>query len=162
MNIRVCALVNDSVVDGPGLRYAVFTQGCAHSCAGCHNPQSHDPREGFDVSADDILREIKKNPLLDGLTVSGGEPLDQLDAVTELVTLAKAQGLNVMLYTGYLWESFASETKYAPLLQNLDLCADGPFIEEKRDLDLVFLGSSNQRLIDVKKSLLQNGVVLYS
>ena len=77
MNVRLFGTANDSIVDGPGLRCAIFTQGCPHRCEGCHNPASHDPNGGYEADTADLIASIKRNPLLDGETFSGGEPFLQ-------------------------------------------------------------------------------------
>lgn len=160
MNIRICGLVNDSIVDGPGIRLTVFTQGCPHHCPGCHNPQSHSFEGGQLRDIDEILTMAKENPLLDGITLSGGEPFCQPEACAQIAVGAHKLGLNVWCYTGYSYENLlASKEKHA-LLEQVDILVDGPFILEERSLDIRFRGSKNQRIIDVKNSLLENRVVL--
>lgn len=163
MEIRLSGVVNDSIVDGPGIRLTVFTQGCPHHCPGCHNPQTHDPQGGFSGDTEAILRALKENPLLDGITLSGGEPLAQPIACKELAEGTKKCGLNVWAYTGYVWESLFEEGNSAvlDLLNHIDVLVDGPFLEDQRSLELHFCGSKNQRLIDVKKSLAAGNVVLW-
>ena len=100
MRFRLSGIVNDSIVDGPGLRLAVFMQGCPYGCPGCHNPQTHDVMGGREADTEEVRAILKKNPLLDGLTLSGGEPLLQPQAAREMAEMAKAQGLNVWCYTG--------------------------------------------------------------
>ena len=102
--IRIFGLANDSIVDGPGLRYAIFVQGCTHDCPGCHNPESHDPNGGKAVPIVDIVSYIDENQLIEGVTISGGEPFDQPKAVAELASRLKASGYNIWTYTGYLIE----------------------------------------------------------
>lgn len=160
MKLRIAGTVNDSIVDGPGLRYAVFTQGCPHDCPGCHNPQTHDFSGGKDIDTSEILAQIRKNPLLDGLTLTGGEPFCQCTACIALVQGARAQGLNVWCYSGYTFEELINgKAEWRLLLQNIDVLVDGPFLLEKRSLDCRFRGSSNQRLIDVPKSLMANRAI---
>ena len=155
MKIRIAALVNDSIVDGPGLRYAVYTQGCTHHCKGCHNPQTHDPKGGRETDTGIIWREIEENPLLSGITFSGGDPLLQPLPLTELAEKAHEKGLSVWCYTGWTWESLMrkSDPDMMTLLKNVDVLVDGPFLLDQRTLDLPFRGSKNQRLIDVAESL---------
>ena len=100
MRFRLSGIVNDSIVDGPGLRLTVFMQGCPYGCPGCHNPQTHDVMGGREADTEEVRAMLKKNPLLDGLTLSGGEPLLQPQAACEMAEMAKAQGLNVWCYTG--------------------------------------------------------------
>ena len=158
MQIRIAGLVPESFVDGDGIRFAIFFQGCRRNCALCHNPETHDLNGGRLVDTAEIISAIKKNPLLDGITLTGGEPLLQIDAAEELARAAKNLGLSVWCYTGYTFE----EVKNSPLLENVDVLIDGEFILSLRDLDLQFRGSSNQRIIDVKKTRRQNKIVLWS
>ena len=161
MRIRIAGTVNDSIVDGPGFRFTVFTQGCPHHCPGCHNPNTHDPSGGREADTQDIIQEMKKNPLLSGLTLSGGEPLMQSAACLELARAAHESGLSVWAYTGFTWEHLMAEQdgERMALLQEVDVLVDGPFLLERRSLELEFCGSSNQRLIDVTASLKSGQVV---
>ena len=109
MKIRIAGVVNDSIVDGPGLRFAVFTQGCSHHCPGCHNPETHDPEGGHEEDTEILTARMKKNPLLSGLTLSGGDPREQSAPCLELAKAAHAGGLNVWAYTGYVWEDLLAE-----------------------------------------------------
>lgn len=150
----------ESYVDGDGIRFAIFMQGCLRNCAGCHNPETHALDGGRLIDTAEIISAVKKNPLLDGITLTGGEPLLQLDAANELARAAKNLGLSVWLYTGYTFEEIPSNA--ATLLESVDVIIDGAFIESQRDLDLQFRGSSNQRIIDIKKTRTQNKIVLWS
>ncbi|MBQ2954082.1 MAG: anaerobic ribonucleoside-triphosphate reductase activating protein [Clostridia bacterium] len=163
MEIRIFGTVNDSVVDGPGIRYAVFVQGCPHHCEGCHNPESHDFRGGYEVTTEEIIQQMKANPLLDGLTLSGGEPMCSPEACTELAEAAVAAGLNVWCYTGFTWEYLIGDRDPArmALLRAVDVLVDGPFVLAERSLELDFCGSRNQRLIDVARSMQEDRVVLW-
>lgn len=156
-------MVNDSIVDGPGLRLAVFMQGCPYDCLGCQNPQTHDPMGGREADTEEVREKLKRNPLLDGLTLSGGEPLMQPEAARELAAMAKEMGLNVWCYTGNTFESLLKEAKPAVLeaLRQIDVLVDGPFIAAQKSLDLLFRGSKNQRLVDVPKSLEAGKAVLW-
>ena len=160
MQIRIAGLVPESYVDGDGIRFAIFMQGCLRNCAGCHNPETHALDGGRLIDTAEIISAVKKNPLLDGITLTGGEPLLQLDAANELARAAKSIGLSVWLYTGYTFEEIPSNA--ATLLESVDVLIDGAFIESQRDLDLQFRGSSNQRIIDIKKTRAQNKIVLWS
>ena len=155
MKIRIAALVNDSIVDGPGLRYAVYTQGCLHHCKGCHNPQTHDINGGYETDTEDIWREISENPLLSGITFSGGDPLLQPRPLAELAKKAGEEGLSIWCYTGWVWEDLLkkNDPDIMALLSDIDVLVDGPFLSEQRTLELPFRGSKNQRLIDVQRSL---------
>ena len=161
--MRIAGFVEESIVDGLGFRIVIFFQGCAHHCYGCHNPETWDFEGGKEVSFDLIKKIIDDNPYADGITLSGGDPLYQIDASTEIAEYAKSKGLDVILYTGFLFEEVLEMTKanqrLKDLLNNVDTLIDGPFILEQRHLSLKFRGSSNQRIIDVKKSLMQNKIV---
>lgn len=152
--MRIANTVNDSIVDGPGLRLAVFTQGCVHQCPGCHNPETHDPAGGQEVPVEEIISLIGKNPLTEGLTLSGGEPFLQAADCTRLARAAHEAGLTVWTYTGYRYETIekAANPDWNALLRETDVLVDGPYIEEERTYGLPFRGSRNQRLIDVQKS----------
>ena len=161
MNIRLFGVANDSIVDGPGIQYAVFVQGCPHNCPECHNPESHDFNGGYLKDIDELAEEIKRNPLLDGVTFSGGEPFC---SAKELSVLADKLSMNVFCYTGYLFEDLIagadSENCWMELLKRIDVLVDGRFIAEQKSYDLLFKGSANQRLIDVKRSLEENNTVI--
>lgn len=160
MNIRIAGLVNDSIVDGPGFRFTVFTQGCPHHCPGCHNPQTHDFAAGNDADTEEIIAKFRKNPLLDGITLSGGEPFCQAEACTEIAKAAKESGLNVWCYSGYTFEELVSgKEEWLFLLQEVDVLVDGRFELENRTLDCRFRGSRNQRLIDVPASLVEKKAI---
>ena len=163
MNIRIAGTVNDSIVDGPGYRYTIFAQGCPHHCPGCHNPQSHDFEGGRVVDTETILRQVGENPLLDGITLSGGEPFCQPEACRALAEAARDLGLSVWCYTGYTWEKLMQEADPArlALLEAVDVLVDGPFILAQKSLELKFCGSRNQRLIDVKKTRQAGRVTLW-
>ena len=163
MNIRIAGTVNDSIVDGPGYRYTIFTQGCPHHCPGCHNPQSHDFEGGRVTDTDTILRQVRENPLLDGITLSGGEPFCQPEACRALAEAAHDLGLSVWCYTGYTWEKLMQEADPArlALLDAVDVLVDGPFILAQKSLELKFCGSRNQRLIDVRKTRQAGQVTLW-
>lgn len=155
--LRLAGVIRESIVDGPGIRMTVFTQGCPHHCKGCHNEQTWDFSSGYDSSTERILEEAKKDPILRGLTFSGGEPFCQAEALSVLAKEAKEKGYDIFCYTGYTFEhlltQFDSHPEYKALLENCDWLVDGPFILEKRSLILKFRGSTNQRILDVKKSL---------
>ena len=154
MKIRLFGLVQDSIVDGPGLRMAVFVQGCSHHCPGCHNPASHDPAAGYEADTADILQKIASNPLCSGLTLSGGEPFEQPGPCLELARGARALGKNVWAYSGYTLEQLRKmeNRDVEALLSAIDVLVDGPFLLSRRSLDLKFRGSDNQRLIDMQKT----------
>ena len=153
MKIRLAAdLQKDSIVDGLGIRTVIWTQGCSHNCPGCHNPQSWDPKSGRDISIDELLKVIDYNDF--NVTFSGGDPLFQIEKVTELAQRIKTElGKNIWCYTGFIWENIVDDSQYRPLLETIDVLVDSPFILGLRDTELRFRGSSNQRIIDVKNSL---------
>lgn len=158
MELRIAGTVNDSIVDGPGIRFTVFVQGCPHNCRGCHNPQTHDFNGGTITDTEELLEKIKSNPLLDGVTFSGGEPFCQAGALASLGKEIKKLGLNIVTYTGYTFEQLYSsreQNNWNNLLEITDILIDGPFILEQKDWEIKFRGSSNQRYIDCQKSLEQ-------
>lgn len=160
-DIRIAGVVKESITDGPGLRFTLFTQGCPHGCPGCHNPETHDFHAGQTVSHEAVLTEIAKNPLLAGVTFSGGDPICQAAALVPLTKAVKAMGLNIILYTGYLFEALLLMDENVKTLVSLcDYIVDGPFIEAERTLELRWRGSKNQRIIDVKNSLLSGETIL--
>lgn len=162
--IRVAGIVPESIVDGPGIRLVVFTQGCVHNCRGCHNPESHSKEGGYLIDIEEIILEIKSNPLLDGITLSGGDPFEQSLNMSILAKKVKDLGLNVVTYTGYILEEIlnsSDKSGFKELLEQTDILVDGPFELSKKDLLLNFKGSSNQRIIDVKKTLENNKIIIY-
>lgn len=156
--------MGDSIVDGKGIRFTIFTQGCPHGCKGCHNPQTHDFSAGRLVTEDELISEIRKNPLLDGVTFSGGEPFCQAKALASLAEKIRAiGGLDIVTYTGYTFEELSAGSEAHPewreLLEQTDILIDGRFVEEKKSYDIKFRGSTNQRYLDAKESLRQNSPV---
>ena len=160
MQIRIAGLVSESYVDGDGIRFAIFVQGCLRHCEGCHNPDTHALDGGRLIDTAEIIAQIKKNPLLDGITLSGGEPFLQITAANEIARAAKSFGLSVWCYTGYTFEELPPDAE--PLLENIDVLIDGAFIEGLRDLELQFCGSRNQRIIDVRKTREQKKIMLWT
>ena len=161
--MRIAGTVQDSIVDGPGFRFTVFTQGCSHHCPSCHNPQTHDPSGGTEHTVEELLERMRSNPLTDGLTLSGGEPFEQPEDCLLLAQGAHESGLNVWSYTGYLFEFLRDQGTEAQkaLLREVDVLVDGPFLLDQRTLSLPWRGSRNQRVIDVPKSLENGDVVLF-
>lgn len=160
MLIRIAGLVPESFVDGNGIRFAIFMQGCLRNCPGCHNPGTHDPKGGKVFDTGEIIARFKEATLLDGITLTGGEPLLQIAAARELALAAKMFSLNVWLYTGFTYEHLPPAAE--PLIELVDVLVDGEFIFSQRDLDLKFRGSRNQRLIDVQESRRQNKTVIWT
>lgn len=161
--LRLSGVIKNSIVDGPGFRLTVFCQGCPHHCKGCHNEKTWSFESGFDASIEKIIDVAKKQPLLQGLTFSGGEPFCQAEAFAQLGKLAHENGYNVVTYTGYTFEKLLENSENNPhwksLLEQTDYLIDGKFILEEKSLMLKFRGSKNQRIIDVKKSLISGSVV---
>lgn len=158
MNIRLAAdLQTDSIVDGPGLRAVLWTQGCSHNCKGCQNPQTHSFDGGGLVPIDLVIDEISKLKYHTGITFSGGDPMFQPEACNEIAKYCKSIGLDVWVYTGFTFEELVEMSKKNPIyeefLHNIDTLVDGRFILEERDLSMLFRGSRNQRLINVSKTL---------
>lgn len=152
--------VGDSIVDGPGLRCALFCQGCPHACPGCHNPATHAFGAGRPVPVEQVYHRIKDHPLCRGVTFSGGEPFCQAEAYTALGTLLKQDGYELAAYTGFTFEALQNGTAaQRALLALLDTLIDGPFLLEQRDLSLRFRGSANQRILNVPQSLAAGSAV---
>lgn len=159
----MAGLVEESIVDGPGIRYVVFTQGCHHQCLGCHNPETHSLEDGYWLEIEYILGCLDKNPLLSGITLSGGDPFVQVGPSKLLCEKVRERGLTTMVYTGYTWEQVLNQAKldqdYMDFLEVTDILVDGPYIEAEKDLLLRFRGSRNQRIIDVPSSLREGKIV---
>ena len=153
--IRLSGIVEESIVDGPGLRFVVFVQGCPHHCPGCHNPQTHSFTDGYLDEIDHIFAQYQENPLLSGITFSGGEPFCQPEPLAELGRRVHVAGGHVITYTGYVYEDLLQMAENTPAIRDLlavtDQLIDGPYIEALRDLTLPFRGSSNQRIITLTK-----------
>jgi anaerobic ribonucleoside-triphosphate reductase activating protein len=150
--IRVAGLTDDSIVDGKGFRFVIFTQGCLHHCKGCHNPETWDMNGGTLMDIDEIKEKIARNGLLDGITFSGGDPFYQSDACANLAKWAKERGLNIWAYTGFLYEELLKMPEVKEFLDLVDVLVDGPFILEEKSLLLNFRGSKNQRVIDLNET----------
>lgn len=163
LKIRVAGFVEESVVDGPGIRFVIFAQGCPHRCFGCHNPHTWDFQGGWEVEEDEIFSLIQRKKLLKGVTFSGGEPFAQAGAFASLGQKIKKMGLDIVTYTGYSFEELLVKAKSNEecrlLLEVSDFLVDGPFIAAERDLSLPFRGSRNQRVIRVADSLVSDEVI---
>ena len=154
-NIRIAGWTNDSITDGPGLRFVLFVQGCERNCRGCHNPSTHSRTGGRWATVNELLNEIDQNPILDGITLSGGEPFLQASPLAVLSKEVRRRSLSVVVYTGFTFEEIlcSGNADQLALLHETDLLVDGPYIESERSLALKFRGSANQRVIDVQQSL---------
>lgn len=161
MTLRLAGFAGDSIVDGPGIRFTTFCQGCPHHCPGCQNPETWPFEGGFEVTPEEVVEHVKRNPLTRGVTFSGGEPFAQAAAHAELARQLKAAGYEVASYTGYTFEQLLEEQDPAKLdlLQQLDILVDGPFRQEELSLELRFRGSANQRILNVPQSLAQGKTV---
>ncbi len=152
--LDLSSIVSDSIVDGPGIRTTIFSQGCPHHCAGCHNPETWEFGCGTPVEEADIVNIVRSNPLCKGVTFSGGEPFAQAEGFAKLAMLLKEQGYEVASYSGYTFEQLLKGTPaQRKLLESIDVLIDGPFIQAEKSLELSFRGSRNQRILDVPASL---------
>lgn len=149
--LRISGVEPESIVDGPGFRYAIFAQGCPHDCAGCHNQQTHPFDGGRELTDEEVLQAFSENPLLAGVTFSGGEPFCQAVEFAQLAEKIHALGKDVVTYTGYEYEQLCSMKAdgVQELLIQTDILIDGPYLEEDRDLTLRFRGSRNQRVLNL-------------
>lgn len=170
--LKVAGIENNSIVDGEGWRYVIFTQGCSHKCKGCHNEHTWDFNGGREFDEERALEEISNNLLLDGITLSGGDPFFQARDLIQFTKKVKQLGLTVWAYTGFNFEEFllfrnnckcdSRINEYMiELLSYVDVLVDGRFIESKKSMECKYRGSTNQRIIDVKASLKNNEVVEY-
>lgn len=163
-SVRLAGVVRESIVDGPGIRLTVFVQGCPHHCLGCHNPDTHDPLGGYDCALQKIIDAFDADPLLRGITLSGGEPFEQADGLLALAQAVRQRGKDVVAFSGYTFEELLEKGKKEPnVIELLSLCCllvDGRFVQTQRDLSLRFRGSRNQRLIDPQQSLKTGRLVL--
>lgn len=148
---------SDSIVDGEGIRSVIWFQGCSHNCPGCHNPETHDFKAGVEVSLKEMKAQIDELEYQSGVTFSGGDPMMQVEALTELAAYVKEKGMNVWVYSGYTFEELmvlaSKNDAYMKALEQIDVLVDGKFVMDLKSFDVQFRGSSNQRILDVKKSL---------
>jgi anaerobic ribonucleoside-triphosphate reductase activating protein len=158
MKVRIAGIVNDSIVDGEGIRLTIFFQGCPHRCKGCHNPQTWDANGGYEIDTEEIIQMMDENPLLDGITLSGGEPFLHRVAALELAKAAHERNLSVWCYTGYEYDvhlgyslKTSPKSTISMFLEEIDVLIDGKFIEEEKTFDLPWRGSKNQRLLYLYK-----------
>lgn len=162
MEIRLAGISKESVVDGPGFRHVLFAQGCIHGCKGCHNPDTHDLKGGYLVNVDDVVEDILRNPYIDGVTFSGGDPFLQAEAFSYIAERIRKRKIHIVSYTGFTYEEIlnSKNMSYLKLLTMSDILIDGRYIEELRDLGLAYRGSKNQRIIDVMGSLAEDKIVI--
>ena len=152
--LNLSGIVSDSIVDGPGIRTCIFSQGCPHHCPGCHNPETWDFGCGTDMEEETLLEIVRSNPLCRGVTFSGGEPFAQAAGFAKLAKLLKEAGYEVASYTGYTFEELLTGSEdQKKLLETIDILIDGPFLMAEKSLEIAFRGSKNQRILDVPKSL---------
>lgn len=157
MNLQVAGFLEHSTVNGEGLRSVLFVSGCNHACPGCQNAAMQDSCYGEAVSTEEIFKRIQKNrPILDGITLSGGEPFEQCDGLAELCKRVKADGLNIWCYSGYTYDVLRKDPSKSVLLNLVDVLVDGPFIEALADANLKFRGSSNQHIYALENGEITN------
>lgn len=165
VEIRIFGVANDSIVDGPGLRYSIYTQGCTHHCKGCHNEKSWDFNGGKTTTVGALIDDVMKNKLINNVTISGGDPFDQARPVAALVRELISHGYKIWAYSGYTFEELSDKAKsdcdVKTILDNIEVLVDGPFELEKKSLSLKWRGSSNQRVIDMVKTNKTGQTVLF-
>ncbi|MBR1453576.1 MAG: anaerobic ribonucleoside-triphosphate reductase activating protein [Lachnospiraceae bacterium] len=160
MEISIAGIVKESFTDGQGIRYAIFVQGCAHKCPGCQNPETWEFSRNNLMTVDELIADIKDDPMLDGVTFSGGDPFYQSVACTELAKRIKTEtNLNIWCYTGFKFEELLNNKEYREFLNYIDVLVDGPYVEKLKSLELYFRGSKNQRIIDVKNTLSSGKII---
>lgn len=159
MKIKVAGIEKESLVDGPGIRYVVFSQGCKHNCIGCHNLETHSFNKGKYIEIDELVEDILRSKHIDGVTFSGGDPFFQSSEFSSLAKRLKNNNIGIISYTGFLYEDILNDENMRGLLENIDILIDGPFIKEEKTLKNAFIGSENQRIIDVKESIREEKVV---
>lgn len=161
MNLQIAGFLDNSTKNGLGIRSVVFVSGCNHDCRGCHNKELQDFMYGKSMSVADVYNCIIKNyPLIDGVTFSGGEPFESTDALYQLALLLKKDNINIWVYSGYSFEFLIGDPNRKKLLELCDILVDGKFVETLKDSSLKFKGSSNQRIIDIQKSISENKIFL--
>ena len=152
--LDLSGIVEDSIVDGPGIRTTIFSQGCPHHCPGCHNPETWAFGCGTPMAEERLVESVRSNPLCRGVTFSGGEPFAQAEGFAKLAKLLKAEDYEVASYSGYTFEQLLRGTPaQRELLEVIDVLIDGPFLLAEKSLELCFRGSRNQRIINVPQSL---------
>ncbi len=158
--LELSGIVSDSIVDGPGIRTTIFSQGCPHHCPGCHNPETWEFGCGTQIPVEAAVGIVQSNPLCRGVTFSGGEPFAQAEGFAKLAWLLKEKGYEVASYSGFTFEQLLRGSQsQKDLLSAIDILIDGPFLLEEKSLEIAFRGSRNQRILDVKKSLAEGRAV---
>ena len=162
--IRLSGIIHESLVNGPGLRRVLFSQGCKHNCKFCFNPETHSDNGGDLFDMDEIINDINDNPIISGVTFSGGDPWEQADKFAYISKNIQRSNLNIWCYTGYTYEYILEKKDkrigWNELLNNINVLVDGKFEQDKYDEGLKYRGSSNQRIIDVKESLNKGEIVI--
>ncbi|WP_294196568.1 anaerobic ribonucleoside-triphosphate reductase activating protein [uncultured Clostridium sp.] len=162
--VRLAGIAYESLVNGPGMRRVFFAQGCKHNCKGCFNPETHNFDGGEIMDMDELIKDVLDNPLLKGVTFSGGDPIEQAHSFSYMANIFKSSNLNIWCYTGYKFEDLLKKMELdksiKDLLNNIDVLVDGKFEINNKKEGLKFKGSSNQRIIDVKKSLESGEIVV--
>ena len=158
--LDLSGIVSDSIVDGPGIRTTIFSQGCPHHCPGCHNPETWAFGCGTQIPVEAVVEIVESNPLCRGVTFSGGEPFAQAEGFARLARVLKEKGYEIASYSGYTFEELlrGSEAQ-KELLRSIDILIDGRFILAQKSLEIAFRGSRNQRILDIKKSLAEGRAV---
>ena len=158
--LRVLSIIEDTTVDGPGFRTCIYCAGCTHACEGCHNPQSWNRGGGEEMNITRIMQVIKADPFAN-VTFSGGDPMFQPEGFAELAEAIRARtNKDIWCFSGFKYEALLNNPRQRRLLELIDVLVDGPYVQTLRDESLVFRGSSNQRIIDVRQSLRKGAVVL--
>ena len=164
--IRLSGIAYESLVNGPGMRRVFFSQGCKHNCKGCFNPDTHDFLGGEEMDMDELIKDVLDNPMIKGVTFSGGDPFERAEEFAYMASKFKEHDLNIWSFTGYTYEyimnNLDNRIGWRELLNSLDVLVDGRFEESKMEDELKFRGSSNQRLIDIPKSIAENRIVLWN
>lgn len=160
VTFQILDIIAGTTVDGPGLRTSIYFAGCEHKCLDCHNPQSWNAKAGVSMDVDEVMKQIIENDF--NVTFSGGDPMLQVDNLIELAKRVKSIGKNIWCYTGYTYEEVLNSNKLKTILPYIDVLVDGRYEKELRDTELLFRGSSNQRIIDVTRSLESGSVVIWS
>lgn len=157
---QVLSIERGTTVDGPGFRTAIYLAGCAHDCPGCHNPQSHDPAAGVSMTLSELMEVVREEDF--DVTLTGGDPLMRPLQAAELMRAVRAEGHGIWLYTGYTWARIVAAEELLGAASLADVVVDGPFVRALHDPDLLFRGSANQHLVDVRRTLAVGRLVEYT